>query len=483
MPTPMREHVFQAMSAVDLSGLVGAFGGGVFLPPHATTHQVGGSDPLDIDLIPGYVTQEDIDLYVDGTLGDDDSGDGSVLRPYATIAKAHEQVPFILRHSVHIRIAAGSYTGWPSEIYHRAEENGQLTFDGAAPTVTVSVQTITGVATVDPWTIHGIEIIVAAAGWTPNAYRGKYIKIKTGASAGYYLSIVWNDTDTLYCGPYSYPPAIGDDFEIVEPSVIVSATNENYDIRIDNARGPYGSASEYVNAHFGMYGLQFNGTYSAIPLWGTKIRLFSTCALFSLCTFDLTLYAENTSVSAFFLVDEPNGFDDTLAMDVYQSPFVTGIQEQWAVCTNSYLSNMLAFDVVRNYGRPSDLYFCSIGTISAPGGMNAQINYVYNAANNDGVEVFPGPLYVYGLYIEKCNDAFLMENATADLFEVQGNSSSISQYGIKSDALSRIRLTTFTVTGSSGDVRWLFPTGSTVAYPAVNNSITDGHGAYITRKA
>ena len=97
-------------------------------------------DQLDAVLEGGsYVTTQDMTLYVDGTLGSDADGDGSVGSPYATVARAYEDIPRYVRHECKILVAAGSYAGgWPTSIAPVFEAAGSLSIVGVGTPTVVS---------------------------------------------------------------------------------------------------------------------------------------------------------------------------------------------------------------------------------------------------------------------------------------------------------------------------------------------------------
>ena len=164
-----------------------------------------------------------MDIYV-ATTGDDETGDGLVGSPYLTITRAYQDVPYTLRHLVHIHVAAGAYTDWPEMIRNTYDAGGRLSFDGTAAMVDVDAgpYTIGGGAPTQVGDSRAYDVPVVGGGLAVGGWDGLFLELLDGAAAGTLFAVIENDaTDVRIQGGYTMPSA-GDTFKIVEPGVEVT---------------------------------------------------------------------------------------------------------------------------------------------------------------------------------------------------------------------------------------------------------------------
>ena len=174
-------------------------------------------------LVQSMATVAAMDIYV-ATTGDDDTGDGLVGNPYLTITRAYQDVPYTLRHLVHIHVAAGAYTDWPELIRNTYETGGRLSIDGTAAMADKAVgpYTVGGGAPVKLGDSVAYDVPVVGGGLTPGAWDGLFLEWLDGAQAGHICAIIENDaTDVRIQGGWTVGGA-GDKFKIVEPGVEVT---------------------------------------------------------------------------------------------------------------------------------------------------------------------------------------------------------------------------------------------------------------------
>jgi len=164
-----------------------------------------------------------MDIYV-ATTGDDETGDGLVGSPYLTITRAYQDVPYTLRHLVHIHIAAGAYTDWPEMIRNTYDAGGRLSFDGTAAMVDVDAgpYTIGGGAPTQVGDSRAYDVPVVGGGLAVGGWDGLFLELLDGAAAGTLFAVIENDaTDVRIQGGYVMAGA-GDKFKIVQPGVTVT---------------------------------------------------------------------------------------------------------------------------------------------------------------------------------------------------------------------------------------------------------------------
>jgi len=139
------------------------------------------------------VSQADATYWVDAVLGNDANA-GTALAPFKTIGAATALIPHVLSHNFTINIKAGTYV-----------EEIKITTHIQAPGVLLSLigldwSLITPATGVQSGTFTSVStrfITMAAAGWTVNDLKGKFVKVTSGAQSGRYFPIASNTVDTL----------------------------------------------------------------------------------------------------------------------------------------------------------------------------------------------------------------------------------------------------------------------------------------------
>lgn len=138
-------------------------------------------------------SQADATYYVDAVLGNDANA-GTALAPFKTIGAATALIPHVLNHNFTINIKAGTYVEEIKITTHIQAPGVLLSFIGLdwsliTPATGVQSGTFTSVST--------RFITMAAAGWTVNDLKGKFVKVTSGAQSGKYFPIASNTIDTL----------------------------------------------------------------------------------------------------------------------------------------------------------------------------------------------------------------------------------------------------------------------------------------------
>jgi len=138
-------------------------------------------------------SQADAIYWVDAVLGNDANA-GTTLAPFKTIGKATALIPHVLSHNFTINIKAGTYVEEIKITTHIQASGVLLSLIGLdwsliTPATGVQSGTFTSVST--------RFITMAAAGWTVNDLKGKFVKVTSGAQSGKYFPIASNTADTL----------------------------------------------------------------------------------------------------------------------------------------------------------------------------------------------------------------------------------------------------------------------------------------------
>lgn len=460
-----------------------------------------------------YATTQVMTIYVDGAAGNDVTGDGSVGSPYKTITKAYEQVPYVLCHTVAIRIKAGTYTAFPNTVRNYAERGtgtlgapaggeGQLTFEGIdPPTAVAGPFTVTAVTVYNVSTIHaGQTLIVAGAGWTPDQYYGKFIKMTSGVANGRYFGIYSNTATEIEMGvsqPWENIVA-GDTFEIVTPSVIVHTDKT---VTFDHSTG-----SGKGTSTLGIINVTFKTTVA--PDYYPYVSQGNGLIIFSLVAFKM-----NTSNRLFRLVG--GGINSNFFMDpsvlvdaghghYSQNSFVV-MGEDGAVPTTSNLwveigggasvrGPIMLFGLICRNEIRLENSACYIGKC-----LVESVNVDHRAAlqltsSRIYQQIIAGAIYgirvddlsrvkLDGVRFDKVNaDAILLTNGSSiTLYAAETVLANTPGYGVR---VGRMISMVFDaakciLSGTTGDIYWN-QTSAAVTFPAAGNSVTDGQGSRMT---
>lgn len=158
-----------------------------------------------------------VDIYIE-TTGDDNTGDGSVAKPYATIQRAFRDIPLKTKEQRRIYLGAGTFdidrdVHWTS-YFGRHEMYGTTSVEAS--------QTIDVVVAADD--ADGLQLQSTGAGWTPDEHVGKHITWTSGNYNGQYGVIYHNTADTIFVSHsvnigsidiYGTVPTAGDTYDIL----------------------------------------------------------------------------------------------------------------------------------------------------------------------------------------------------------------------------------------------------------------------------
>jgi hypothetical protein len=435
-------------------------------------------------------TASAMEIYV-ATTGSDTTGDGSSGSPYATITKAYEQIPYKLTYPVQIKISAGTYSAFPQVINHECDSTGQLIFDGVDGNTNdeedLTVSTVTAVhGTVSRTVAYDIQVSGSPA-WTTNEHAGKFMYIKTGTDAGYYLGIWSNTADTLrVCGSFTgVAPVATDTINIGSPRVTVnSSTSTSMQVKSNKYFGQTDFDDE-KRCSVGIGFIKLNYTNMGLRLNRTNIALASSIVQatndFSVYVEDSTINYNGDPVTYDMFPDNTKVFTQTIGM----VPF-GGIQciinTNYLICPRgaSIISGCLATYgmYLDNYGFLTSFFCCTryIYTIMAT--LYVSYTYLeYPDYSHAAIEIYNSGLQLIHSYCESgagiilsfCSKLWLKDNKT---------SASGVLFGLLPDADSNYTLKDNTITASSADVYWI-QTTTTDSFPAAGSAITDDQGGWI----
>jgi len=445
-------------------------------------------------------TIENMDLYVDGATGSDSTGDGSAGSPYATIARACEDVPEVIAHNVCILVdeASGHLYDCPALMQNTFKgKNGALSLVGVgSPTEEVSSFTLTGDSALG--TEAGHQFDCAGAGWTDKEHSGFFLNPTTGAAAGKYIPILNNDSDSLWC-PYRDPvPASGDDCRIVHPSTRVKVSDSTFLVG-----GADSYDSSWNHSRLGLFNMQLelSDAVSWIRMTG-EIQISFCVFLVNDAAYD-PISVSGANINRWPLLDtsaagksglsglEPAGFskDQVGFTGRRETPgsgafgiLITEPRASANLYAGGYCALESEFAVFGNL----HFYLCGFGRLGT-GDLYGSIIHtlVDGMGSNDGITAYTGAsLRISKTHVRDATMAFELGYGSHYIKDCS-NDPTTADYGIICGAGGFVRIgdACANLSGTTNDIKFTAPDPDTnAAWPAAaGDQTTDGLGASVVR--
>jgi hypothetical protein len=172
-------------------------------------------------------TIADMNIYLDFTSGDDDSGDGSIGSPWKTFTRVFRDIQHLrIAHVIKIFPAADTYTDFPSYMDLQFEPGGRIIIDGSVNSYPVvggpyTIQSIFEVGNQTP-SGYALGTQLTVTPTLPAAsepYFGKFMRFTSGNYNGKLVQIYTNRVygpSTIRTIADYYDFQIGDTFEVVD---------------------------------------------------------------------------------------------------------------------------------------------------------------------------------------------------------------------------------------------------------------------------
>lgn len=185
-----------------------------------------------------YQTYAPVTLYVDPTGSDSNPCTASGTAACLTIQAAVNKLPPVIRHTVIINIAAGTYAPFIVDGFD-INRGASITLQGSATWTNYTPPSGNATGTISTYTASTITPMARAfitdvgqslpAKWAPGEWdnlRGRYLVTTGGTGAGQYRVITeTNVTSISLARSFSTPlPVAGTTYAIQEPSTVVSIT-------------------------------------------------------------------------------------------------------------------------------------------------------------------------------------------------------------------------------------------------------------------
>ena len=432
-------------------------------------------------------TVANMTIYVDPA-GNDTTGDGSIGLPYLTITKAYSVVPKLVNHWVHIIIGAGTYTAFPSEVHNDFGPAGQLTFDGGEPTAYSGPHTITTKTAYGDTIDVMLDLTVSGESWTPNEFKGKFLKITAGVWVESMHVVISNTADTVRIASPLYAISNGETFNIVQPPVTVNITpGETVSVK------GFHSAMD-LTPRIGIGSIAFA---SAASYFIAR----ETVAVFPLCTFALgaangrfriresNISPDNNAGGGW--ISAANAFVNVMSQYPGYVPFIVtcGGVASLARCEvrGSKARGLYVFGGMffPPEGGASDVAYCCARQVYAQNDFSTSFLTILDDNTGNGVEVDQcRSATISGVHLEAGTNGIVVgPRCNVEVYRGSSTSANLSGHGIQVAAMGSYiaRLQTADFTGVTGDIQFTFGGNSTVAWPASGGVAADSFGALVAR--
>jgi len=175
----------------------------------------------------GYLNSSSgiLDIYVTKA-GSDTTGDGSVGSPYLTIQHAINAIPIFLQYTTTLHIGAGIYAEKVSIAKKTSSNSSELDYSNLFFTVEGAKDDLLAETIASSGSTTTVK--KNSAGWTVNAYQGKFLQITAGT--GYYATvssnyypIISNTADTITIPKQAWTFNSTTKFKVVDLLTIIDA--------------------------------------------------------------------------------------------------------------------------------------------------------------------------------------------------------------------------------------------------------------------
>lgn len=439
-------------------------------------------------------TTRNMDIYV-ATTGNDSTGKGSVGNPYKTVIRALENVAPLIKHRIRILIGDGAYTdAFPSGVRREFTDKGCLTFEASGDPVIVDAGPYTATVTAIGMSSSAYKVVVTGNPWTNDQHMGCWIRMLSGANAGYLMPIFSNGTDNIICNKTELPIATGDTFEVVDTPVTITQTT-GIGFRATDLDGhvQFGAPDQWNISRIGMAGILFK-SLSAVDQPGS-FQFLEGSYVVDFCRF-LETGNDKAALGLFVGTIDYNAMVDSAV-------FLHSIHNNWKgwsfqVLTNDSVVPINIDATISLFGPTSILYnACTRGRIEVEHDAQTTLNAcaanqvrvlfakVYAAIYIDGcgigasgMDLSQALVKLNLVHFENVLDAIIAKHSCISSIIVSANVITVTGYGLIATACSTYTSAYgFDPTGATGAIN--FPFSVPAAWPASGNGVNDGNGSFV----
>jgi hypothetical protein len=417
---------------------------------------------------PDSVTTGDINLYVNGALGNDTTGNGTSAAPFKTITAAYARVPKNINHAVHIAIADGTYADFPTLVENNCGHTGQLSFEGSVVLSDEDEYTVDSFDYGGPDGYTYGDINVPTATWTPAALKGKFVLMTSGASDGMFYGIITNTGTSIRVASFYYDITAADTFNIVEPSVVISSTaHVGFNVSTYDTAGNLSGVAGRV----GLAGINLGAA--------DEVDFKNTSAHLSVVTFKY-LCAYGSAINYVGMYDDVKAFISINFRDQYTAYFYVAGMCRLGLC--DFYNGVVGYLIMNWFGRSS------ISSCAAPGIWSRVIDtesyycYLDDRGQSDGFYCFTchgGMHTIDFMHMEGSGVSAAMrikDNACVSINSITCTSANIAGFGVLVGHECRISAHDVTLSGVGGAIKFE-NSAAAVAWPAAGTRIADTDGS------
>ena len=437
-----------------------------------------------------WATIANMDLYVDPA-GDDAVGTGLIGAPYATITRAYEDVPKVIKHPVQIHIATGAYSAFPKLIENVCQDLGQLVFDGIDELTddegTLTVNTAVELGT-PGFENPGFLVNVAGAAWVVDEHAGKFLRLETGAEAGKILRIWSNTADTLtVLTGYGAGILAAETFIIGTPLAVITVTEP-----IKFNIGAPGDASGVNGVDPFRFGLGF------LKFVSSKNIIFEdTAAICHAVQMDLSseptgLKIIRSNINGKVLFDVANAFSNMDGATDFMSPLAllgasTSMIINSIISCCSFMNNAFGKNYIKDGF--SKGYWVGYGALYV---LDATLDitlgsFFHSEAASDSVVVSQNSLLrVSGSYFAGGKNCIALGDLGGMIIygDMDCDSANYVDYGLLLEMNCHVSIASGTIAleGVKGEIFLEVPDTIEMWPTLAKTSLTDGMGSFVTRR-
>lgn len=451
----------------------------------------------------------DVNLYVSPT-GDDETGTGLPDHPFQTITEAIARLPMIIDHQIRILVqpsAVGTpttYTDDKVNIFPQIRD-GFLTILGVGePDVLDSGNTLTASAVMG--SNAGNRFQCGASAWGPESWRAKWMLVVDGAAAKQAIPMQNNDITQIWTRYHAAAPAIGDEVEIVEPSITWKMNSISIKPNVTNngQSGLYGSRFVLHNMTLDLTDSDYNNPVVTIDsdlgcIWTDFVQILTKDNTFG----PVKISDSNINCPSSLPIDNNFATLSTISNVIDNTAAITGIDTvgatvrritsplpggdlaiidalrsdiyNWTISANAQFHDCRLFGMAINSAQNAGYGFINTDTVFLNGTGSPSVFLLISGKgvlNATHVLVSTGTAYNLLCSCAQINDTVTVDPAGVPGFGLSllGNASAYTD-GNQANTI-----------GSSGSVVFEAPNPNiAVAWPAAGATQTDALGSYVTQ--
>lgn len=444
----------------------------------------------------------DTDIYVDGTLGSDETGDGSETNPFASL-NFLSTLPSEINHKYRILLLDDIIVG-NIGVVSSLGSNGSIsiigvgvpdivtTSAGAGPFTIVSTNSLTA----DAKEINFAEV------WGVDELYGKFLRVDSGAFAGYVVPIHKNYASQLLVRDvFGVGVLTGETVTIVEPSVSMHCQSFSISTKSVYEHQEW-RGSRFVLANLNI-DIRGSSEYVEQIVFGPDNLVFASfCRIISgpgqsgifVCLSNLNV-SSPTDQNVLAMTNsgltnlDLDLFNRTCGLSTYNTdfPFIYAFAESYVRGSNHFASYDSRSRLLIQ-GNWRTISRCSLSHIQISYSGGGYIDGIYFSGRADGASVTASAntlTDLAGCWFDNGQDIIQINTGTIRIQACDARAGVFTRYGCYMDGAAKIlffsspaNLAAAMTGAGTSEVYWK-TLAAGVAYPAINTSVTDGVASWV----